>query len=177
VNVYTLQIRGDGGFYASAQTAGPLSAFDRPVRFEGEGEVVKRIRMFTVLGMLAVVLPIGLVQGAAKADAGGPQVIIQQDASYILASSVINVGLDVKCQGGSGDVVVNVTQSPPETPYPVGAGSGPQIVVCDGQMHSVAVTVTGFGFAAGQAWATADLSIGSPTVVAHAQRWITIVVD
>ena len=41
----------------------------------------------------------------------------------------------------------------------------------------VAVTVFGFGFGAGQAWATADLSIGSPTVVAHAQRWITIVVD
>ena len=69
--------------------------------------------------------------------------IIQPDASYNLAGAVIDVGLDVKCQGGSGDVVVNVTQSPPETPYPMAAGSGPQIVVCDGQMHSVAVTVTG----------------------------------
>jgi hypothetical protein len=159
-------------------TAGPLSAFDRPVRFEGEGEVVKRIRMLTLLGMLAVVLPIGLLQGVAKADGSPPnQVTIQQDASYTLASSVINVGLDVKCQGGSGDVVVNVTQSPPETPYPVGAGSGPSPVVCDGHTHPVAVTVTGFGFGAGKAWATADLSIGSPTVVAHDQRWITIVVD
>jgi hypothetical protein len=138
---------------------------------------VKRIRMLCLLSILAVALSIGLVQGAAKADAGGPQVIIQQDASYILASSVIDVGLDVKCQGGSGEVVVNVTQSPPETPYPVGAGSGPSPVVCDGQMHAVAVTVTGFGFNAGTAWATADLSIGSPTVVAHAQREITIGVD
>ena len=51
-------------------TAGPLSAFDRPVRFEGEEEVVKRIRVFTVLGILAVVLPIGLLQGVAKADGG-----------------------------------------------------------------------------------------------------------
>jgi hypothetical protein len=132
--------------------------------------------MLTLLGSLAVVLPIGLQQGVAQA-ASGPQVIIQQDASYNLAGAVINVGLDVKCQGGSGDVVVNVTQSPPETPYPMAAGSGPQTVVCDGQMHSVAVTVAGFGFDAGTAWATADLSIGSPAVVAHAQRTITIVVD
>ena len=137
---------------------------------------MKRIIMLTLLGSLAVVLPIGLQQGVAQADSG-PQVIIQQDASYNLAGTVINVGLDVKCQGGSGDVVVNVTQSPPETPYPMAAGSGPQTVVCDGQMHTVAVTVAGFGFDAGTAWATADLTIGSPAVVAHAQRTITIVVD
>jgi hypothetical protein len=138
---------------------------------------VKRIRVLTVLGMLAVALPIGLLPGVAQADGGGgPQVTIQQYASYILASSVINVGLDVKCQGGSGEVVVNVTQSPPETPYPVGAGSGPSPVVCDGQTHPVAVTVTGFGFNAGDAFATADLSIGSPTVAAHDQRSIEIVV-
>ena len=137
---------------------------------------MKRIRMLTVLGMLAVALPIGLLPGVAKADDGGPQVTIQQYASYILASSVINVGLDVKCQGGSGEVVVNVSQSPPETPYPVGAGSGPSPVVCDGQTHPVAVTVSGFGFNAGDAFATADLTIGSPTVVAHAQRSIEIVV-
>jgi hypothetical protein len=132
--------------------------------------------MLTLLGSLAVVLPIGLQQGVAQADSG-PQVIIQQDASYNLAGAVINVGLDVKCQGGSGNVVVDVTQSPPATPAPMAAGSGPQIVVCDGQMHTVAVTVTGFGFDAGTAWATADLTTtGSPTVVAHAQRSINIVV-
>jgi hypothetical protein len=38
------------------------------------------------------------------------------------------------------------------------------------------VTVTGFGFGAGKAWAMTDLSIGSQTGVAHDQRWITIVV-
>ena len=137
---------------------------------------MKRIRMLTLLGSLAVVLPIGLQQGVAQADSG-PQVIIQQDASYNLAGAVINVGLDVKCQGGSGEVVVNLTQSQPETPYPMAAGSGPQTVVCDGQMHTVAVTVAGFGFDAGTALATADLTTGSPAVAAHAQRSITIVVD
>jgi len=138
---------------------------------------VKRIRMLTVLGVLAVTLPIGLLQGAAKANGGGgPQVTIQPKAEYIIAGATIDVGLYVKCQGGSGEVIVNVTQSPPATPYPVAAGSGPQPVVCDGQTHSVAVTVAGFGFDAGTAWATADLTTGSPTVVAHAQRSINIVV-
>ena len=56
------------------------------------------------------------------------------------------------------------------------AGSGPQAVVCDGQTHSVAVTVAGFGFDAGTAWATADLTTGSAIDVAHAQRSINIVV-
>ena len=138
---------------------------------------MKRIRMLTVLGMLAVVLPIGLLQGVAKADdGGGPQVTIQPQAEYIIAGATIDVGLNVKCQGGSGEVVVNVTQSPPQTPYPMAAGSGPQTVVCDGQTHTVAVTVAGFGFDAGTALATADLTTGSPAVVAHAQRSINIVV-
>ena len=137
---------------------------------------MKRIILLTLLGSLAVVLPTGLLQGVAQASTSGPQVIIQQDASYNLAGAVINVGLDVKCQGGSGDVIVNVTQSPPETPYPMAAGSGPQVVVCDGQMHTVAVTVAGFGFDAGTASATADLTTDS-LATAHAQRTINIVVD
>ena len=132
--------------------------------------------MLTLLGSLAVVLPIGLQQGAAQASNVGPQVTIQPQASYILADSVINVGLDVKCQGGSGNVMVHVTQSPPASPVGGASGFGTSPVSCDGQMHPVAVTVTGFGFGAGQAWATADLTTGSPTVVAHAQRSINIVV-
>ena len=135
--------------------------------------------MLTLLGSLAVVLPIGLQQGVAQA-ASGPQVIIQQDASYILAGGTIDVGLNVRCQGGSGSgqVVVNVTQSSPPSPVAGGAaGSGTSSVVCDGRTHPVALTVFGFDFGAGQAWATADLDIGTQTGVAHAQRWITIVVD
>ena len=137
---------------------------------------MKRIRVLGMLGMLAVVLPIGLLQGVAKADdGGGPQVTIQPQASYIIAGATIDVGLNVKCQGGSGEVVVDVTQLPPQTPYPMAAGSGPQTVVCDGQSHSVAVTVAGFGFDAGTALATADLTTDS-AAAAHAQRSIDIVV-
>ena len=146
----------------------------------GKGRVVKRIRMLTLLGMLAVVLPIGLLQGVAKASDQGSspnQVSIQPKASYITAGFTIDVGLYVRCQGGSGEVIVDVTQSQPETPYPVAFGSGPQAVVCDGHTHSVAVTVAGTGtFDSGTAWATADLMVGSPTVAAHDQRSINIVV-
>jgi len=104
-------------------------------------------------------------------------VTIQPQASLIFTDATIDVGLYVKCQGGSGlgEVVVNVTQSPPATPYPISAGSGPQIVVCDGQTHSVAVTVSGEGFDAGTASATADLTTDS-LAGAHAQRSIKIVV-
>ena len=137
---------------------------------------MKRIRMLAMLGTLAVALPIGLLSGVAQA-ASGPQMTIQQDASYILASSVLTVGLDVRCQGGSGNVAVQVTQSPPQSPDGGASGFGTSNVTCDGQMHAVAVTVTGFGFGAGDAFATADLSIGSAVDVAHAQRTITIVVD
>ena len=139
---------------------------------------MKRIVMLTLLGSLAVVLPIGLQQGVAQATNVGPQVTIQPQASLIFTDATIDVGLYVKCQGGSGlgEVIVNVTQSPPETPYPMAAGSGPQVVVCDGQMHTVAVTVAGFGFDAGTASATADLTTDS-LATAHAQRTINIVVD
>ena len=142
---------------------------------------MKRIRMLTVLGVLAVILPIGLLQGVARANGGSGsqnQVTIQPKASLIFTDSTIDVGLYVKCQSGLGlaEVIVNVTQLPPATPSPVASGSGPQTVVCDGQTHSVGVTVDGFGFDAGTALATADLETDSLTVVAHAQRSINIVV-
>jgi len=134
--------------------------------------------MLTLLSLLVVALSVGLLSGVAKANGGSGspnQLTIKPQASYIIAGATIDVGLYVKCQGGSGEVVVNVTQSPPQTPYPMAAGSGPQTVVCDGQTHSVAVTIAGFGFDAGTAWATADLTTDSLTA-AHAQRSINIVV-
>jgi hypothetical protein len=120
--------------------------------------------MLTLLGMLGVMLSAGLMPGVAKAGGGGGstnQVTIQPQASYIFASSILAVGLYVKCQGGSGVVAVTVTQSTPETPDGMAAGSGLQNVVCDGQTHSVAVTVAGFGFDAGAAWATAGRRSGN----------------
>ena len=138
---------------------------------------MKRLRLLVLLGAVAVALPLALTTAHATGGGGTPanQVTIQEHVDYDFVGAQLDVGLYVRCTGGSGSVIVNVSQSPPETPYPVSAGSGPQIVVCDGSTHTVGVTITGFGFDAGRAWATADLTtdtLGS----AHAQRWITIIV-
>jgi hypothetical protein len=76
----------------------------------------------------------------------------------------------------NGLVDVMVEQFPPETPYPMGFGSGPQPVVCDGKTHTVGVTIVGEGFDAGRAKATATLTVPpSMQPAATATRWITIV--
>ena len=134
---------------------------------------MKRIRLLVLLGAVAIALPVGLTSAGATGTSNS--VTIQEHADYDFVGTTIDVGLYVRCTGGSGDVIVNVSQSPPQTPYPVGAGSGPQIVVCDGNTHRVGVTITGFGFDAGRARATADLTTASMGS-AHAERWITIVV-
>jgi hypothetical protein len=136
---------------------------------------MKRLRLLVMLGVVAVALPLGLT--AAHATGGGSsanEVTIQQYVDYDFAGTQLDVGLYVRCSGGSGSVIVNVSQSPPQTPYPVGAGSGPQFVVCDNHTHAVGVTITGFGFDAGTAKATADLT--APSGSKHAERWVTIVV-
>jgi hypothetical protein len=141
---------------------------------------MKRIRMLILLGMVAVALPLGLLQGIAKATGGGGSsgttnsVYIQQYADYDFVGTQLDVGLYVRCSGGSGTVIVDVTQSPPETPFPVSHGSGPQLVVCNGSTHSVGVTITGFGFDAGKAWAKATLT--APSGSKTAQRSIQIIV-
>jgi hypothetical protein len=127
---------------------------------EGEREVMKRIRLLVLLGMVAVALPLGLLQGIAKATGNsgtGSSVSINQYADYEFAGAILDVGLQVACTGGSGAVDVTVTQEPPETPYPEAAGSGPQFVVCDGRSHSVGVTLGPGIFDAGKANATATL--------------------
>ena len=137
---------------------------------------MKRIRLLVLLCVAAIALPLGLFQSSAGAT-GTPQnsVTIQEHADYDFIGTTIDVGLSVRCTGGSGSVIVNLQQFPPETPYPVGAGSGPQIVACDGKTHTVGVTITGFGFDAGRAWATADLTTATMGS-AHAERWVTIIV-
>ena len=94
-------------------------------------------------------------------------VTIQQYADYDAAGLVLDVGLYVTLQGQRhrcphGLVNVQVEQYPPQTPYPVGFGSGPQSVVCDGKPHAVGVTVVAVapGFDAGRAKATATLTPG-----------------
>jgi hypothetical protein len=132
---------------------------------------MKRIRLLILLGMVAVALPLGLLHGVAKAT-GQTTVSIKQYADFNLAGVQLDVGLNVRCSGGTGTATVMVTQTPPESGHPVtGFGTNPN-VVCDGQTHSVGVTVIGTVYDAGQAYAVADVS--SPRGNAHAARWITI---
>jgi hypothetical protein len=140
---------------------------------------MKRLRLLVVLGALVVALPFGLVTAKATGGGGsGTQVTIQEHADYDFVGTNLDVGLYVRCTDptGFGSVAVTVDQYPPETPYPFGAGSGPQSVRCDGYTHTVAVTIIGANFDAGRAKATAVLTLpvnssGSTTV----SRWITIV--
>jgi hypothetical protein len=136
---------------------------------------VKRIRLLILLGMVAVALPLGLLQGVAKAIGGTTTttaVSIRQYADFNASGVELDVGLNVRCTGGPGTATVMVTQTPPEAGHPVtGFGTNPN-VVCDGQTHSVGVTVIGTVYDAGKAYAVADVQ--SPNGTAHAARWITI---
>jgi hypothetical protein len=133
---------------------------------------VKRIRMFIVLAMVAAAVT--LLPALAGATGGtGSSLSIKSTADYDFVGTTIDVGLNVRCSGGSGSVIVDLNQYPPETPYPVATGSGPQIVVCDGSSHSVAVTVGGLGFDAGKAKAKATLTAPSGNLTVT--KWVVIV--
>ena len=129
---------------------------------------MKRIRLLILLGVVAAAL---VVPTVAKATGGGGtppanSVTIQQYADYDAAGFILDVGLYVRCQGNgtaahNGFVTVQVEQFPPQTPFPIGLGSGPQPVVCDGTTHAVGVTIVGEGFDAGTAKATATLTPGA----------------
>jgi hypothetical protein len=142
---------------------------------------MKRIRLLVLLGAVAVALPLGLT--TAKATGGGyppPNAVsINYDAQYDTVGATIHVGLQVRCKsaplGAPGQVSVDVSQAPPETPYPMAAGSGLNNVVCDGNTHSVGVTIIGEGFDAGKAKAKATLFPAlDPTHPVYTSRTINI---
>jgi hypothetical protein len=124
---------------------------------------MKRIRLLILLGTVAVALPLAVLSaGSAGAAPAFADVSIEPNAQYDVQGAILHVELRAACQGGAGAVVVDVTQSPPETEFPFAAGSGPRSVVCDGTAHEVAVTIFGEGFDAGRAFATATLRVVNP---------------
>jgi hypothetical protein len=137
---------------------------------------MKRLRMLVLLGAIAVALPVGLTTAKAAGTSGTTEttsVTIDSTADFEFAGTQLDVGLRVRCYGGSGFVDVTVDQYPPETP--VGAsGTGAAPVVCDGKTRPVGVTIEGALYDEGRAKATATLFApsGTPTAV----RWINIVV-
>ena len=104
---------------------------------------MKRIRLLILIGAVAVALPLGLT--TAKATGGTTttnSVTIDSKADFEFIGTQLDVGLRVRCYGGSGVVDVSVEQYPPETP--VGAmGTGAAPVVCDGKTRHVGVTIEG----------------------------------
>jgi hypothetical protein len=141
---------------------------------------VKRMRLLVVLGAIALALPFGLSAAHATGSTGGTgsySVSIDPYADYDTAGINIDVKLYVRCTGVTvADVLLE--QSPPETASPVAVGSGPQpLVVCDGQTHSVGVTVIGAGFDTGYAKATATLYGGSITGPVKAKSTKTVYIN
>ena len=138
---------------------------------------MKRIRLLVLLSVLAVALPVGILSGVAKATgSSGTSVSISQTADYNLAGTSLDVNLLVRCTGGSGVAQVTVNQPQPETGFPdtTGTGFNPD-VVCDGQTHSVGVTLIGTVYDPGRAYAIADVTAASGP--GHAEKWITIFVN
>jgi hypothetical protein len=137
---------------------------------------VKRIRLLILLGMVAVALPVGLLQGAAKATGGsGTSVSISQTADFNTFGAQLDVNLNVRCTGGSGVAQVTVNQNSPDTGTPTTGTGFNAAVVCDGQTHSVGVTIIGALYDPGRAYAIADVTAGSGP--GHAEKWITIKVN
>jgi hypothetical protein len=137
---------------------------------------MKRIRLLILLSVLAVALPVGILSGIAKAAGGstttGTYVSISQYADFNFSGTQLDVNLLVRCTGGLGVANVSVTQYQPETGG-TATGDGSNIkVVCDGQTHSVGVTVIGTIYDPGKALADAEVIAGSGT--ATTSRWITI---
>lgn len=137
---------------------------------------MKRIRLLVLLGVVVVALPLGAVFAGNAGAAGSTttnSVSIRQYADFNLEGVQLDVGLNVRCTGGTGTATVHVTQALPESGHPVtGFGTNPN-VVCDGQTHSVGVTVIGTVYDAGKAYATAEVdTLNGGT--AEAARYITI---
>jgi hypothetical protein len=127
-------------------------------------------------GLALALAPAGIAN--ANGTTTGNSVTINPYADYDFIGTQVHLGLQVRCTAAdkSGTLDVTVSQNYPETPYPEAAGSGPQILVCDGLSRSVAVTVAGVGFDAGKAKATATLTTVSPAKTATVSQSITIVV-
>jgi hypothetical protein len=145
---------------------------------KGEREVMKRIRLLVLLGVVAVALPLGVAFAGGAGAAGssgssGTSLSIGETADFNIFGTSLDVRLSVRCTGGSGTANITATQTRPETGA-AAMGIGFTTVVCDGKTRSVGVTATGGVFDPGKAYVVADVT--APSGPAHAERWITVFV-
>jgi hypothetical protein len=130
---------------------------------------MKRIRLLVLATAIAAALPFGLTAANATGSTGSTNsVSIDQYADYDVQGSNIDVKLYVRCTGTT-IAEVELKQAPPQTGSPATAAVGANpFVVCDGQTHSVGVSLIGAGFDVGWATATAKL-LGQPGDVVKAK--------
>jgi hypothetical protein len=127
-------------------------------------------RLVLLTAIVAVLFASGL--GAASAQAVN-RVSIEPNAQWGHNLVGVGVQLHVTCDSPGTFANVMLTQSPPENAFPTtGMGSSP--VLCDGRQHQVGVTVIGFGFDIGKAFAFATLCNPGNCPVASASRTINI---
>ena len=137
--------------------------------------------MKRVLLAAAVTVPLALAPAVAFAGerttsttSSGNSVSINQYADFNFNGTQLDVGLQVRCTGGTGVVNVDVDQPYPESP--IGAhGTGVMDVVCDGKTHNVGATVIGVIYDAGKAKAKANLVAPSGTKNATRQIVVRVV--
>jgi hypothetical protein len=134
--------------------------------------VILGVAVAAATATTAVVVP--SVAGATGGSTGGDSVVITQYADYNLSGLSLDLGLQVRCTGGTGTVTGNVEQYPPETPSPVSLSAGNSLVVCDGKTHAVGLTVDGAGFDNGKAKATVMLTVPTTLKTTTVTKWITI---
>jgi hypothetical protein len=141
---------------------------------EAKGKVMKRNRLHVLLGSAAMLLPFGVLPGVANASGSDAttSVSIKSTADYDVTGTNIDIGLNVRCSGGTGTVNVYLEQYYPESPA-VGAGDGPNIVACDGRTQAAGATVIGGLFDPGRALATA--TVIAPSGTKTVSKWVTIV--
>ena len=136
---------------------------------------MKRIRLLVLAGAVAVALPFGLTSAGATGGGSTSSLTINQNAQYDLNGFIIHVGLRARCPSSMlpGTIRVQVVQDPPESTVHAEGDNLVKDVVCDGQTHSVGASITGEGFDAGRAYATATFTSGGS---ASAAGWINIIV-
>jgi hypothetical protein len=130
----------------------------------------KKLAFGAAAAALAFV-PAGIANATTSTSNTGTSISIDYYADFDVAGTNVDVGLKVRCSSPlkTGVVDVLLEQAPPETPAPVGVGTGPATVVCDGKTRAVGATVVGALFDVGKAKATATLvatSGGTKTVSA-----------
>jgi hypothetical protein len=133
--------------------------------------MLRKVGLLTAI--VAVLFAFVLGAGSAAAQAG-TQLSIEPNAQWGHNFLGVDVQLHVACEGSFGGFVnVMATQSPPENNFPT-TGNGGSPVFCDGRQHQIGVTVNGFGFDIGKAFAVATLCTMSGCPAATASRTINI---